>query len=229
MTTITGDAEEEVLSSEDSEEEVLDPAVEAVSAVEASEAVPVAVEVPAHVSKKSIHKICESGIKVFAPSDLHESLISNTKRNNMKKYLSLVMIGLSLMLSGCNKDDNNDPDTPPTGDTGKVRYEATVSDPENFKLLIHYTVGVDISSEAPEEAAKETIVESPFTFEQEAKQGTYLWLSAYPIPKDEENLENLQLPKTVEVKIFIDDKLHKSNSGENYAMVQHIFGQENYQ
>ena len=41
----------------------------------------------------------------------------------MKKYLSLVMIGLSLMLSGCNKDDNNDPDTPPTGDTGKVRYE----------------------------------------------------------------------------------------------------------
>ena len=91
----------------------------------------------------------------------------------MKKYLSLVMIGLSLMLSGCNKDDNNDPDTPPTGDTGKVRYEATVSDPENFKLLIHYTVGVDISSEAPEEAAKETIVESPFTFEQEAKQGSY--------------------------------------------------------
>lgn len=130
----------------------------------------------------------------------------------MKKYLSLVMIGLSLMLSGCNKDDNNDPDTPPTGDTGKVRYEATVSDPENFKLLIHYTVGVDISSEAPEEAAKETIVESPFTFEQEAKQGTYLWLSAYPIPKDEENLENLQLPKTVEVKIFIDDKLHKPHS-----------------
>ena len=42
------------------------------------------------------------------------------------------------MLSGCNKDDNNDPNTPPTGDTGKVRYEATVSDPENFKLLIHY-------------------------------------------------------------------------------------------
>ena len=75
------------------------------------------------------------------------------KRNNTKKYLSLVMIGLSLMLSGCNKDDNNDPDTPPTGDTGEVRYEATVSDPENFKLLIHYTVGVDISSEAPEEAA----------------------------------------------------------------------------
>ena len=120
----------------------------------------------------------------------------------MKKYLSLVMIGLSLMLSGCNKDDNNDPNTPPTGDTGKVRYEATVSDPENFKLLIHYTVGVDISSEAPEEAAKEIIVESPFTFEQEAKQGTYLWLSAYPIPKDEENLENLQLPKTVEEKTF---------------------------
>ncbi|MCM1766292.1 hypothetical protein NCY64_18070 [Phocaeicola vulgatus] len=36
------------------------------------------------------------------------------KRNNMKKYLSLAMIGLSLMLSGCSKDDNNDPDTPQT-------------------------------------------------------------------------------------------------------------------
>lgn len=47
----------------------------------------------------------------------------------MKKYLSLAMIGLSLILSGCSKDDNNDPDTPPTGDIGKVRYEATVSDP----------------------------------------------------------------------------------------------------
>ena len=151
------------------------------------------------------------------------------KGNNMKKYLSLVMIGLSLMLSGCSKDDNNDPDTPPTGDTGKVRYEATVSDPENFKLLVLYTVGVDFSSESPEKAAKEIVVESPFTFEQEAKQGTYLWLSAYPVPRDKENLENLQLPKEVEVKMFIDDKLHKSDSGENYAVVQYIFGQEKYQ
>ena len=41
----------------------------------------------------------------------------------MKKYLSLVMIGLSLMLSGCSKDDNNNPDTPPTGDTGKLSIE----------------------------------------------------------------------------------------------------------
>ena len=137
------------------------------------------------------------------------------KRNNMKKYLSLVMIGLSLMLSGCNKDDNNDPDTPPTGDTGKVRYEATVSDPENFKLLIHYTVGVDISSEAPEEAAKEIIVESPFTFEQEAKQGTYLWLSAYPIPKDEENLENMR-------KLFFElaEMLPEKYEGTEYIIVK---------
>lgn len=51
----------------------------------------------------------------------------------MKKYLSLVMIGLSLMLSGCSKDDNNDPDTPPIGDTGKVRYEATVKRPRKFQ------------------------------------------------------------------------------------------------
>lgn len=139
-----------------------------------------------------------------------------------------MMACLSLMLSGCSKD-NNEPDSPTTGATGKVRYEATVSDPDNFKLLVHYTVGVDISSEAPEEAAKEVIVESPFTFEQDAKQGTYLWISAYPVPKDEEDIDNLNLPKTVEVKMFIDGELRKSNSGESYAMVQHIFGQENYQ
>lgn len=98
------------------------------------------------------------------------------KRNNMKKYLSLVMIGLSLMLSGCNKDDNNDPNTPPTGDTGKVRYEATVSDPENFKLLIHYTVGVDISSEAPEEAAKEIIVVHSHLSKKPNKEHIYGYL-----------------------------------------------------
>ncbi len=61
------------------------------------------------------------------------------------------------MLSGCSKDDNNDPDTPPTGDTGKVRYEATVSDPENFKLLVLYTVGVDFSSESPEKQQKKLL------------------------------------------------------------------------
>ena len=76
----------------------MDPAVEAVSAVEASEAVPVAVEVPAHVSKKSIHKICESGIKVFAPSDLHESLISNTKRNNMKKSVIILIAVVAVII-----------------------------------------------------------------------------------------------------------------------------------
>lgn len=75
----------------------------------------------------------------------------------MKKYLSLVMIGLSLMLSGCNKDDNNDPNTPPTGDTGKVRYEATVSDPENFKLLIHYTVGEIFLPKLPKKLPKKLL------------------------------------------------------------------------
>ncbi|MFQ9248638.1 MAG: hypothetical protein ACLR3R_15245, partial [Clostridium paraputrificum] len=55
------------------------------------------------------------------------------KEKSMKKYLSLVMIGLSLMLSGCSKDDNNDPDTPPVGDTGKVRYEATRKRPRKFQ------------------------------------------------------------------------------------------------
>ena len=61
-------------------------------------AVPVAVEVPAHVSKKSIHKICESGIKVFAPSDLHESLISNTKRNNMKKSVIILIAVVAVII-----------------------------------------------------------------------------------------------------------------------------------
>ena len=40
------------------------------------------------------------------------------------------------MLSGCSKDDNNDPDTPPTGDIGKVRYEATAVSYTHLTLFL---------------------------------------------------------------------------------------------
>lgn len=143
----------------------------------------------------------------------------------MKKFLFLMMACLSFMFYGCSDDNNENGQS--TGKTGKVRYEATVSDPDHFKLRVHYTAGVDVSSEAPEESAKEVIVESPFTFEQDAKHGSYLWISAYAVPKDESDLENLQLPKTIEVKMYIDEKLHKSDSGDGYAMVQYLFGQDN--
>lgn len=144
----------------------------------------------------------------------------------MKKYL-FVTVCLSLLLMSCSKDDN-EPESP-KGKTGKVRYEATVSDPENFKIRVLYTTGLDVSTNLPstdiEDLAKEVVVESPFTFEQEASKGTYLWLSAMPVPKSKDIISQ-DKPKSIEVKMFIDGKLFKSNSGENYALVQYIFGQD---
>lgn len=37
-------------------------------------------------------------IKVFAPSDLHESLISNTKRNNMKKSVIILIAVVAVII-----------------------------------------------------------------------------------------------------------------------------------
>lgn len=145
----------------------------------------------------------------------------------MKKYLFSIVACLSLFLVSCSKDNNESES--PTGKTGKVRYEATVSDPENYKIRVLYTTGLDVSTNLPstdiEDLAKEVIVESPFTFEQEAKKGTYLWLSAMPIPRSED-IEIQDQPKNVEVKMYIDGKLFKTNSGENYALVQYVFGQD---
>ena len=145
----------------------------------------------------------------------------------MKKYLFTAIACLNLFLVSCSKDDN-EPESP-IDKTGEVRYEATVSDPENYKIRVLYTTGLDVSTNLPstevEGLAKEVIVESPFTFEQKAKKGTYLWLSAMPVPKSED-IEIQDKPKSVEVKMYIDGKLFKTNSGENYALVQYVFGQD---
>lgn len=142
----------------------------------------------------------------------------------MKKYLFMALACLSLVFSSCG-DDNKESENPTA--KGKVRYEASVSDPENFKIKVSYTVGVDASSNIPDaNDLTVVIVESPFTFEQEAKYGTYLWVSVSPVPKSDE-LDNLQKPKSVEAKMYMDGKLFKTHDGENYALVQHIFGQDN--
>lgn len=144
----------------------------------------------------------------------------------MRKFLSVLAFA-SLFLASCSKDDNNESKL--TNKTGKVRYEATVSDPQSYKIRVLYTTGLDVSTNLPsgeiEDLAKEVIVESPFTFSQEAKKGTYLWISAMPVPKSED-IEMQDKPKSVEVKMYIDDKLFKANNGENYAVVQYVFGQD---
>lgn len=141
----------------------------------------------------------------------------------MKKYLFMAMACLSLVFSGCS-DDKKESENPTA--KGKVRYEASVSDPENFKIKVSYTVGIDASSNIPDaNDLTVVIVESPFTFEQEAKHGTYLWLSVSPVPKSDE-LENLQKPKSVEAKMYVNGKPFKTHSGENYALVQYVFGQD---
>lgn len=142
----------------------------------------------------------------------------------MKKYLFMAVACLSLVFSSCG-DDNKESEN--TTAKGKVQYEASVSDPENFKIKVSYTVGVDVSSNIEDtNYLTEVIVESPFTFEQEAKYGTYLWISVSPVPKSDE-LENLQKPKSVEAKMYMNGKLFKTHSGENYALVQYVFGQDN--
>ena len=142
----------------------------------------------------------------------------------MKKYLFMALACLSLVFSSCG-DDSKEPDSPTL--EGKVRYEASVSDPTNFKIKVSYTVGVSASSNIPDASdLTVVIVESPFTIEQDAKFGTYLWLSVSPVAKSDE-LENLQKPKSVEAKMYMDDKLFKTHSGENYALVQYVFGQDN--
>lgn len=60
--------------------------------VEVLEVVLVVVEVLVYVFKKLIYKICEFGIKVFVFFDLYELLISNIKRNNMKKLVIIFIV-----------------------------------------------------------------------------------------------------------------------------------------
>lgn len=132
-------------------------------------------------------------------------------------YLFLFVGILGLCLVSCDKDDPaNDDDDNTLGSV--IRYEASVSDPTNYKIRVMYSEGDAIKQE---ENIKEVIVESPWTYElKDLKKGAVLYVSTFAVPRND-----LVTPETkVTSKIFIDEKLKKESSGEFSAIVHHILG-----
>lgn len=128
----------------------------------------------------------------------------------MKKVLLLLTACVSLILTGCNKD--NEGDYNPTS-KGKVKYEASVSDPVNYKIAIGYVDGKTTE-------LKQIVVESPFTYEHDAKYGDYLYCSVRAEPKD----PMITPAKSVKVTMYTDGNIRKTDSGEIVALVQALFG-----
>lgn len=151
--------------------------------------------------------------------------------NIMKKILSLSLLISSLFLvSSCSKND--EPDVP--SQTAVVRYEATVDDPENFKIKVNYSKGEYNAGEMPSgnptvppfDENNEGAYESPFVSEPfQVKSGALLWLSATAEAKNENLIIDSQ-KATVEVRLYINDKLVKKESskeGENYTLISCLY------
>lgn len=140
----------------------------------------------------------------------------------MKKLLCMTMACLSLLFTSCETGNTDDPINQVEAKT--VRYEASVSDPDNYDIRVRYTTAIDVSTSLPDldNVAKDEIVERAFTFEQKAKHGSYLYISAMPVPKH----DGVSKPTNVVVKMYIDGKLFKSDSNEHYAQVMYILGQD---
>lgn len=150
------------------------------------------------------------------------------KRNIMKKILSsLLLISSLFFVSSCSKND--EPDVP--SQTATVRYEATVDDPENFKIKVNYSKGEYNAGEKP--SGNPTIppldenngepYESPFVSESfQVKSGALLWLSATAESRDENLIIDSQ-KAIVEVRLYIDDKLIKSSKGNKYALISCLY------
>ena len=121
----------------------------------------------------------------------------------MKRILSFSLLISSLFfVSSCSKND--EPDVP--SQTATVRYEATVDEPENFDIEVHYSKGEFNAGENPSgyEGIKKT-VQSPFVSESfQVKSGALLWFSATAKPKDDSSIIETQKP-VVTIKLYIND------------------------
>lgn len=127
-------------------------------------------------------------------------------------YSVVCALFITLLAScGGGDDEPDDPNNPAHGKDGKIRYEAVVSDPAEYKLLVTY---VDETQEAQQKE-----VESPFTYSRDAKHGDYLYISALAVAKN-----GAETPKTVTCKMYVNDKLFKEDKGEINAVVQYVFG-----
>ena len=103
-----------------------------------------------------------------------------------------------ILLVGCGNDDKNDYEISEIPANTKVRYEAFVSDAENYKIEVGYTIG------PTNDKINIEIQESPFTYERtNIKVSDLLYISASAEPKD-----IMIHPKTtVTARIYINDKL----------------------
>jgi len=127
----------------------------------------------------------------------------------MKKYLSLLLACLSLVFIGCS--DKDEPDAATT--TAKIRYEATVADPTNFKIQVGYI-------EENSTTLKQVVVESPFKYQLSAKTGTLIYLSVSPVAR----VETYVGSTTVKGIVYVDDKLFKEDSNALFSAIGFTFG-----
>ena len=130
----------------------------------------------------------------------------------MRKVLFMAMACLSLVFTGCDKDNKGDEPTVPTN--ADVRYEASVADPVNYKIQVGYMDGTGA-------ALKQEVVESPFKFDFKAQYGTYCYISVIPVQRVTGIGENTK----VTAKMFINNKLHEETSDDFSAIIQYTFGQ----
>lgn len=127
----------------------------------------------------------------------------------MKKYLFSSIICISLFVASCNSysdellDDIN---------VGKVRYEASISDSVNYRIIVTYM-------EQGKSNSKTIVVNNHFTYELKAEHGKLLWLSASASPRS----KNVR-PTVVTATMYIDNQLFESSSDSIYSIVQTVYG-----
>ena len=131
----------------------------------------------------------------------------------MRKKIIYSVCACAALLAGCakNGDGGGTKDLPDV----TIRYEASVSDPVNFKINVGYMDKTDTR-------LKTATVESPFTHEMTAGDGQYLYISARP--ESRTGIIPPGTPKTVTVRLYIGGKLHEEATNGDAAIVQHIYG-----
>lgn len=125
----------------------------------------------------------------------------------------LFVVSLCFFFVACDKDNNGDePENPDTG--YKVVYEASVSDPVNYKIRVAYMGKNDTK-------LKEEVVESPFSYEmKDLKKGAYLYISTQGVPRN----VLVSPDKNLTCRIIINDKLHEEANDGFSAIIQYVLG-----
>lgn len=132
----------------------------------------------------------------------------------MKKYLFSSLILFSLFMVSCNSysDDISDDLM-----IGKVKYEASLADTINYRMIITYM-------EQGKSNTKTVMVNNHFSYELKAEQGKLLWLSASASPR----FKNIK-PTVVTATMYIDNQLVESSSDSIYSLVQAVYGYQKNQ